>query len=130
MDRLNPEKKKEKEREGKKSIKERVKEQISLSLDRRKEDRLAPVLDILTFIVGILFARCHIIFGSHPIAIAFISVLPTRVWLSVLGSCVGSLTLGGSGIIYAMISVIVVFLRIIVSGTDKKDIGTVEGGNT
>ena len=94
---------------------------IKHSIEEARLKREAPLLDVLTFFVAFLFSRCHIVFGAHPLAIAFIAVLPTRVWLAVLGAVSGALTLGKSGIIYSMISVIVVFLRIIVSGTDKTD---------
>ena len=93
------------------------------SLEEARQKREAPLLDVVTFFVAFLFSRCHVVFGSHPLAIAFIAVLPTRVWIAVLGAVSGALTLGKSGIIYSMISVIVVFLRIIVSGTEKDDGG-------
>lgn len=96
-----------------------VKYGIRHSIEEAKNKREAPLLDLLSFVVAFLFARCHIIFGAHPLAIALLAVLPTRVWLAVLGAACGALTLGKSGIIYSMISVIVVFLRIIVSGTDN-----------
>ena len=92
---------------------------IKHSLAEARMKREAPLLDIMTFFIAFIFSRCHVIFGAHPLAIAFISVLPSRVWISVLGAVCGALTLGKSGIIYSMISVIVVFLRIIVSGTEK-----------
>ncbi len=88
--------------------------------EERRKNKLAPVLDIVTLLVGLLFSRCHVIFGAHPLAIAFIAVLPSRVWLAALGAAVGALSLGKSGLIYAMISAIVLFLRMIVSGTDKR----------
>lgn len=94
---------------------------IKHSIEEAKMKREAPLLDVITFFVAFLFSRCHVVFGSHPLAIAFIAVLPTRVWIAVLGAVSGALTLGKSGIIYSMISVIVVFLRIIVSGTGKTD---------
>lgn len=94
---------------------------IKYSIEEAKAKREAPLLDVITFFIAFLFARCHVIFGSHPLAIAFIAVLPTRVWIAVLGAVAGSLTLGKSGIIYSMIAIIVVFLRIIVSGSDKND---------
>ena len=93
------------------------------SLEEARQKREAPLIDVVTFFVAFLFSRCHVIFGSHPLAIAFIAVLPTRVWIAVLGAVSGALTLGKSGIIYSMISVIVVFLRIIVSGTEKDNDG-------
>ena len=94
---------------------------IKHSIEEAKKKREAPLLDVITFFVAFLFSRCHLIFGAHPLAIAFIAVLPTRVWLAVLGAVSGALTLGKSGIVYSMISVIVVFLRIIVSGTENCD---------
>ena len=94
---------------------------IKHSIEEAKMKREAPLLDVITFFIAFIFSRCHVVFGSHPLAIAFIAVLPTRVWLAVLGAVSGALTLGKSGIIYSMISVIVVFLRIIVSGSDKDD---------
>ena len=94
---------------------------IKHSIEEAKLKREAPLMDVITFFIAFLFSRCHLIFGAHPLAIAFIAVLPTRVWIAVLGAVSGALTLGKSGIVYSMISVIVVFLRIIVSGTDKAE---------
>lgn len=94
---------------------------IKHSIAEARMKREAPLLDVITFFVAFLFSRCHLIFGAHPLAIAFIAVLPSRVWIAVLGAVSGALTLGKSGIVYSMISVIVVFLRIIVSGTDKDE---------
>ncbi len=94
---------------------------IKHSIEEAKKKREAPLLDVITFFIAFIFSRCHVIFGAHPLAIAFIAVLPTRVWIAVLGAISGALTLGKAGIIYSMISVIVVFLRIIVSGSEKDD---------
>ena len=96
---------------------------IKHSIEEAKVKRDAPILDIITFFIAFLFSRCHVIFGSHPLAIAFIALLPSRVWIAVLGAVSGALTLGKSGIIYSMISVIVVFMRIIVSGTESDEGG-------
>lgn len=93
--------------------------------EERRKNKLSPVLDAVTFLVALVFSRCHLIFGAHPMAVAFVAVLPTRVWIAALGGAVGALTLGRSGIIYAMICAIVVFLRMITSGTDG---GAKEGG--
>ncbi len=98
-----------------------VKSGIVHSLEAAKAKRESPLLDLLTFLAAFLFSRCHVVFGSHPLAIGFIAVLPTRVWLATLGAVTGSLSLGRSGIVYAMISVIVVFLRVIVSGSEKSE---------
>ena len=119
MDLINQEQIKKKKK-GKRNVFENVKNGVLNSLEITKK-REAPLLDVLAFIISFLFARCHIVFGAHPLSLALISVLPSRVWLAVLGSAAGALTLGKSGIIYSMISVIVVFLRIIVSGSDKDE---------
>lgn len=118
MDRLN-EPKKEKETSEKVGLISKIKGSIACEIQKRKIDKAAPVLDIITFLLGVVFSRCHIIFGSHPIAIAFISILPGRVWLAALGGVVGALSMGRSGLIYAMISSVVVFLRVIVSGSER-----------
>lgn len=117
MDKISHEETKERKRKRRSAVATSIK----FSIEEAKLKREAPLLDVITFFVAFLFARCHVVFGSHPLAIAFIAVLPTRVWIAVLGAAAGALTLGKSGIIYAMISVIVVFLRIIVSGSEKTD---------
>ena len=108
---------------GGRGLRGRIGAKIREAKEERRQNKLAPVLDILTFLIGLVFSRCHVIFGAHPLSIAFIAVLPSRVWLAALGGAVGALTLGKSGLIYAMISAIVVFLRMIVSGTDKNGEG-------
>lgn len=120
MDKLTNEDSKENKKPGV-GIINSVKYGIRHSITEAKNKREAPLLDLLTFIIAFLFARCHIIFGAHPLAIALLAILPSRVWLAVLGAACGSLTLGRSGVVYSMICVIVVFLRVIVSGTDTSD---------
>jgi len=85
----------------------------------KKDSRWDTVLNFARLLLGLVFARTHIIFGAHPLAVALLSVLPRGVWWTLLGSIIGSLTLGRAGIIYAMISIIVVFFRIIVGGSGK-----------
>ncbi|MBR2929960.1 MAG: SpoIIE family protein phosphatase [Clostridia bacterium] len=94
-------------------------EAIKGSLAMGKEGS-SIVYDAAVFVILFLFARCHVIFGAYPVAIGAIAVLPTRVWAAVLGSVLGSLTLGAPGVIYSLISVIVAFLRVIISATDRK----------
>ncbi len=92
---------------------------ISASIEKRRENPKAVFYESAVFIIGLVFARRHLIFGAHPLAIALLAVLPTNVWSALLGAVIGSLTLGGAGFVYAVISVIVVFLRIIISGTEQ-----------
>ncbi len=90
---------------------------IRAAVDLRKRSRVEALYDLAVIILGFLFSRTHVVFGAHPLGIAYVSLLRGRVWLATLGAALGALTLGKSGVIYAMISVIVVFLRIIISGT-------------
>ena len=117
MDKIKSEETKQKRKQQRAGVVSSIKH----SIEEAKAKREAPMLDVLVFFISFLFSTCHVIFGSHPLAIAFIAVLPTRVWVAVLGAISGALTLGRSGIIYSMIAVIVVFLRIIVSGTEKDE---------
>ena len=119
MDKINSEETKERKKKRGAGVVSSIKH----SIEEAKMKREAPLLDVIVFFIAFLFSRCHVVFGSHPLAIAFIALLPSRVWIAVLGAVSGALTLGKSGIIYSMISVIVVFLRIIVSGSDKDDDG-------
>ncbi len=98
----------------------KILEGIKGAITKRREGTESPIYDVAVFLITFLLARCHIIFGAYPVALAVIAVLPSRVWISVIGGVAGSLTLGKAGIIYAMISVIVAFLRLIISGTDKE----------
>ena len=91
------------------------------AIEKRKAEGASPVFDILIFAVAFLLARRHIAFGAYPLALAFIAVLPSRVWIAAIGGAIGSLSIGDSGIIYAMLCAIVVFLRIIVSGTERNE---------
>ena len=78
------------------------------------------IYELASLTVALLFTRCHFIFGAYPIGLAFVAALPTRVLSALLGSVIGALTLGADGIIYAVVSLLTVFLRVITSGADKK----------
>ena len=117
MDRTNKE---EREGSGKVGFISRIASAITDSFKKRTSLEMTAY-DIATFAIAFIVARCHVIFGAHPLAIAMIAVLPERVWIAVVGGAIGSLTLGKSGVVYALISVIVAFLRLIISGTDKSD---------
>ena len=93
---------------------------IKSARELRRSGGEASFYDVSVFVISLLFARCHVIFGAYPLAIAVIAILPSRVWLAALGSFAGALTLGMPGVIYAIISVIVAFLRVIISATDKR----------
>ncbi len=88
---------------------------LKTELDRRKNDKTAVVYDIAVFLLGVIFARAHLIFGTYPIAPAFICVLPRGVLFSLIGGVLGALSLGSSGVIHAVVLVVAVFLRSILS---------------
>ena len=98
-----------------------IKEEVT----KRRKNKYALLFDALVFAVSFLFSGCHLAFGAYPLGIAFVAVLPRGVWLAMIGSVFGSLSVGRSGLIHAIISVIVVFLRIIISGSDRKGEGGV-----
>lgn len=81
--------------------------------------KATPVLSFVRFMLGLVFSRAHLLFGAHPFGLGLLSVMPEGVWWTLLGAVIGALTMGRAGIIYAMISIIVVFLRIIVGGSGK-----------
>ena len=93
------------------------------------DGRIRLICDIGAVIVGFLLAGRHFVFSSYPLGIAFVAALPMGVWPALLGAALGSLTLGKSGIIYSMICVLVVFLRVVISGVEKThgDESTVRG---
>lgn len=78
--------------------------------------------DLLLFTVGFLFTRCHLIFGAHPIGLAFLAALPVGVWSALLGAVVGGFSMGMDGVIFSVAGAIIVFLRAAVSA-DKQENG-------
>ena len=89
-------------------------------LEKRRGDAKSLVFDAMVVIVEFLLSVCHIVFGAYPLGVAFVAVLPRGVWLALIGAVAGALSLGKSGIIHAIISIIVVFLRIMISGSERR----------
>ena len=84
--------------------------------------------DLAFVCVGFLFARCHLLFGAYPLALAFVSSLPLGVFGALLGAVIGSLTLGRIGMVFAIVTVISAFIRVIISSGEGE--GGVFGENT
>lgn len=112
------------------SLLEGITKAVREEAKRRKSEPGALLCDIVVLAVSLFFARRHIVAGSYPLAPALVAILPTRVWVSLLGAVAGALTLGKSGIIHAIILVIVVFLRIIISGGSGQKGGELFGEPT
>ncbi len=81
--------------------------------------RKLNIADILVFFVGVVLGRTHLAFGAYPFGIAFLSCLPHHVFIGLAGAVAGALSRGRSGILFAMISFIALFVRIIISGAEK-----------
>ena len=79
-------------------------------------DKQELFYDILLFTVGFLLSRCHLFFGAHPLAIAFVAALPFGVWSALLGAAIGAISMGMDDVIFAAVTAIVAFLRAAVSG--------------
>jgi stage II sporulation protein E len=120
---------KEKDREAseRRPVLSRIKELLGGAVEgTSREGRAALTYNILIFTAALLFTRCHVVFSAHPLGIALLAVLPVGVWSAMLGAVVGALSLGGGGIIYALISIVTVFLRVVISGGKGAD-GTLFG---
>ncbi len=92
---------------------------VRTEAERRRGERGALLCDVAVFAVALFFARRHIAFGAYPLATALVAVLPGRVWIALIGAVIGAISLGKVGIIHAIILVIIVFLRTIISGNAK-----------
>ena len=103
----------------------RVKTIVSSIREGGIEDKGALLFNLSVFTVALLFARCHVAFGAHPLGVAIVSLMPFGTFASLLGAFVGSITLGSEGIIYAVCSTVAVFLRMIMShsGSSQKMFG-------
>ena len=89
-------------------------------LEKLKQIKDSPSLllaNVSLFLLGVLFSRCHVIFGARPLAIGLISLLPTGVFSATVGAVIGALSLGAGGAAYAIIYTLTVALRIIISGS-------------
>lgn len=101
---------------GRSTLLDGLRSTFARECERRRCERGALALDVIIFALSLFFARRHIAFGAYPIATAFVATLPCRVWIALVGAVLGSLSLGRTGIIHAVIAVITVFLRIAISG--------------
>ena len=90
---------------------------ISRGFSGERENLL---FDLIMFSLGFLLSRCHLIFGAHPMGLAFLCALPISLWSTLLGAVIGSFTMGISGIIFAVVSAIAVFLRVAISSSGKE----------
>lgn len=103
---------------------ERVRDSLSNKKKRRgildgddlKDNKSALLYHLVFFSLGVVLSRCHLVFGAHPLGIAYVAVLPVGVVPAALGTLLGALTMGVEGILYAIAAALTLFLRIIISG--------------
>ncbi len=93
-----------------------VKEDLQKKLLCRRDNTFALLCDVLNFLFALILARCHAVFGAYPLALGWLVCLPSGVWVALLGAVTGALTLGRGGVVYALVCLVAVFLRIIISG--------------
>lgn len=92
-----------------------------LEIGKRKKEPRLLMYDSLIFVLNFVLSRFHLMFGAYPMSLSFIAASPTRVWVSLLGNLVGAISRGKDGIIHGALALIVVFLRIIISGGETKN---------
>lgn len=81
----------------------------------RKNEKGAFATDVGVFLCAFFLAGRHIAFGSYPLGAALVAILPSRVWIALLGALTGSLSMGRVGIIHAAAVFITAFLRALIS---------------
>ncbi len=87
--------------------------------EKWKSDPRALAVDLAVLGLGFVFGRGHLAFGAYPLGLALIAVLPTRVPIAALGSFLGGLSMGGAGVIFALVSAVVFMLRLVLSGSES-----------
>ena len=99
----------------------RGREGRAAGLGAARVDNIGLWIGACTVALGFLFGGTHLAFGAYPLGLALCSALTGGVWLALIGVVLGSLTLGRSGVIYGLIAVLAVFLRVVISGSDKRE---------
>ena len=105
---------------GELKVREGIAAAINMEIEKRKKEPKLLLYDSLYFALSFIFSRFHLIFGTYPLGVAFLAATPVRVWVSLLGALIGSISRGRLGVIHAIISIIVVLLRVIISGGNSK----------
>lgn len=119
MDKLKGYDTKEKTDDGKRGIFTLFGEEIEKTKNEKSSDKYALACDLVLFVIGFLFSRCHMLFAARPLGLAFVATLPFGVWSALFGAVLGALTLGIDGIVLAGATAIVVFLRVALSVGDS-----------
>ena len=92
-----------------------IKASLYREMEKRRNAKALILVDVAAFLIALFFAKRHIVLGAYPLGIAWLSVLPSRVFVALFGAVVGSLSLGGEGVILAVSCAAVVIFRLICS---------------
>ena len=87
--------------------------------ERSNVGRTLELCDIVVFFVGLVLGRSHLAFGAYPFGVAFLCALPHHVFVGLAGAVAGALSRGRSGILFAMVAFVALFVRILISGAEK-----------
>ncbi|MBQ7406818.1 MAG: SpoIIE family protein phosphatase [Clostridia bacterium] len=88
--------------------------------EKWKNEPTALALDLAILLIGFVLGRGHLAFGAYPLGLAFIAVLPSHVAVATLGCFLGALSMGKSGVIFALISAVTFMLRLVLSSAEGK----------
>ena len=80
------------------------------------------IFDLSMFSLGFLLSRCHLLFGIRPVGLSFVCTTGLGVWPTLFGTVIGYLSLGTSGIIFAVATAVAIFLRVAFGYSDKAGI--------
>lgn len=76
---------------------------------------LALVYSTLMFVLALLFAHTHALFGAYPFALALLAAADRRVPFAFAGACVGALALGERGYVYCAAYIFLMLMRLFLS---------------
>ncbi len=107
----------EKELRKQNGILDNVRNYFEEAAQKRRENTSLWLLDFLTVITAFVLARCHVAFGSYPLALGFLCALPARMTSAVLGAAFGALTLGKVGMPYALVYLLTWLVRAVLCAT-------------
>ena len=108
--------------DNKKDLKEKRGREIVTEIKeglKRRRGRGAFLVDAGMLLLGFLFSRCHVAFGTYPLGLVLVASSSHRVIIAAIGAILGSITLGGAGYIGAILIPLAVCLRVLLGGADR-----------
>ena len=100
-------------------ITKKITDRLSHLKEETRSDSTKLLYDLGAFIIGFLLSRCHLVFGAHPVGLAFICSLSSFIFPSLIGAVIGAMSMGVGGIVFAAVTTISVFLRAAISSSEE-----------